>query len=282
MQMVAEIVDPHVHHWAPGTNPWYPALSRAGMDAIAHDYLESEYRADSAGYDVAAVVHVSATTKPRAHLDEQRWIDAMAERSGWPAAAIGTVDVGGPWEAVEGDLAAQARSPLFRGIRVLSGLDPSSDLAARLVHRLERSGLIFELVVHPAEMGAYRALLDQVPDLVAVVEHAGWPDSADAAHFQDWRHGMGVLAARPLTYCKVSGLAMTLHTVALDAQRPWIEGCLEAFGPRRCMFASNFPVDSLFGSFTELYTTYRAAAGQLPDEEQRALFAGTARHVYRI
>lgn len=96
------------------------------------------------------------------------------------------------------------------------------------------------------------------------------------------RAGMDMLAARPRTYCKVSGLAMTLHTVVLDAQRPWIEGCLEAFGPRRCMFASNFPVDSLFGGFAELYTTYQVTAGQLPDDEQRALFADTARHVYRI
>jgi predicted TIM-barrel fold metal-dependent hydrolase len=74
MLKVAEIVDPHVHHWSPATNPWYPGLSRAGMDAIAHDYLASEYRADAAGYDVAAIVHVSATTEPRAYLDEQRWL----------------------------------------------------------------------------------------------------------------------------------------------------------------------------------------------------------------
>jgi predicted TIM-barrel fold metal-dependent hydrolase len=150
------------------------------------------------------------------------------------------------------------------------------------VRRLEARGLVFDLVAHPHEVPGFRALLDRVPELVVAVEHAGWPESTDAGHFRDWRRGMDELAARPLTFCKISGLAMTLHTVALDAQRPWVEGCLEAFGPRRCMFASNFPVDSLFGSFAELYATYQTVAGQLPQDEQRALFAGTARHVYRI
>lgn len=280
--MVAEIVDPHVHHWRPAINPWYVGLSRPGWDAINHDYLASDYRADAAGYDVAAVVHVSATSKPRAYLDEARWLDDMAGRTGWPHAAVGAIDPDSPWETVENDLAEQAKSPLLRGIRVLSGLDPASGLAGRLVRRLEASGLIFDLVVHPHEVAGYRALLDEVPELVVAVEHAGWPESADPEHFRLWRRGMDELAARPHTFCKISGLAMTLHTVGLDAQRPWIEGCLEAFGPRRCMFASNFPVDSLFGTFAELYATYQAIAGELPPGEQEALFAGTARHVYRI
>lgn len=279
---MAEIADPHVHQWRPAANPWYVGLSSPGWDAINRDYLEGDYRADAAGYDVAAIVHVSATSKPRAYLDEARWLDEMAERTGWPHAAIGAIEPDNPWQTVEDDLAEQAKSPLLRGIRVLTGLDPASDLAGRLVRRLEASGLIFDLVVHPHEVAGYRALLDQVPDLVVAVEHAGWPERTDAEHFREWRRGMDELAARPRTFCKISGLAMTLHTVALDAQRPWIEGCIEAFGPRRCMFASNFPVDSLFGTFADLYATYRAVAGQLPEDEQEALFAGTARHVYRI
>lgn len=279
---MAEIADPHVHQWRPAANPWYVGLSSPGWDAINRDYLEGDYRADADGYDVAAVVHVSATSKPRAYLDEARWLDEMAERSGWPHAAIGAIEPDNPWQTVEDDLAEQAKSPLLRGVRVLAGLDPASELAGRLVRRLEASGLILDLVVHPHEVAGYRALLDQVPDLVVAVEHAGWPERTDAEHFREWRRGMDELATRPRTFCKISGLAMTLHTVALDAQRPWIEGCLEAFGPRRCMFGSNFPVDSLFGTFADLYATYQAVAGQLPEDEQEALFAGTARDVYRI
>jgi L-fuconolactonase len=255
-------------------------LISAGMEAIAHDFTASEYRAAAAGYQVTAIVHVSATTAPRAYLDEARWIDEMARSTGWPAAAIGTIDPGAPWHAIQSDLAAQAQRPLFRGIRVLYGLDPESRLAERLLRWLAASGLVFDLVAHPHEVPAYRALLDRVPGLTVVVEHAGWPERAD--EFPQWRQAITTLAQRPGTYCKLSGLAMTLHSVSLDAQRPWLEAAIEAFGAQRCMFASNFPVDSLFGTFGRLYATYEAVAGELDAAARQALFAGTARQVYRL
>jgi L-fuconolactonase len=278
--MALEIVDPHVHQWRPEVNPWYPMLIDAGMGAIAHDFLAAQYRQVAAGYDVKAIVHVSATTAPRAYLDEARWIDGMARADGWPAAFIGTVDPESPWETVRADVRQQAESSLFRGIRVLFGLDPAADVTAQLVSQLADDGHVFDLVAHPHEMSAYLALLDRVPELTVVVEHAGWPESADDMAL--WRQGMTALAERPRTYCKISGLAMTLQSLGLDAQRPWIEGCLEIFGTDRCMFGSNFPVDSLFGTFDELYTTYQTVAAELDDAARERLFAGTARQVYRI
>lgn len=279
--MTTDVVDPHVHFWQPEVNPWYPSLAKV-LAPVAHTYLAGDYRSDAAGTGVATIVHVSATTAPRAYLQEARWLDAMAESTGWPMATMGTVDLTGGWETVEADLAELRKSPLLRGIRVLYDLDPASDMSRRLMRALAAEGLVFDAVVHPDDVAGYRRLLDEVPDLVVAVEHAGWPRSADPGHFQDWRRGMEQLAARPATYCKISGLAMTLHSVALDAQRPWIEACLAAFGPRRSMFASNFPVDSMFGSFAELYGTYQAIAGELPTEERQALFAGTARQVYSL
>lgn len=280
--MVAEVVDPHVHLWCPDQEPWYPMLVPAGMGAIAHDFLPEDYRALSAGQDVGAVVHVSATTTPRAFLDELRWVEGVAARSGWPAAALGTIEPDQPWVTVEADLAAQAASPLFRGVRVLYGLDPTSSTAARLVRALADGGHVFDLTAHPHEVSAYLRLLEATPELVVAVEHAGWPESADADAMREWRRGLDALAARPNTVLKISGLAMTLHSVSHPVQRPWIEGCLAAFGPERCMFASNFPVDGLFGSFDELYDTYRTVAGELPDAAQEELFSGTARRTYRI
>jgi L-fuconolactonase len=281
---MTEIVDPHVHFWNPDANPWYPLLARV-MPAIAREYLAPEYRADSAGFVIGDIVHVSATTEPRAFLAEARWLDAMRESSrapAWPSATIGTVEPDSPWDVIEADLAELRTSKLFRGIRVYSGLDPSGDTAAALMRTLAADGLVYDLVVHPDQAPAWRALLDTVPDLVVAVEHAGWPRAGDPGNFREWQRAMELLAARPRTYCKISGLAMTLHSVALDVQRPWIEACLGAFGPERCMFASNFPVDSLFGSFTELYGTYQSVAAQLPEDSQRALFAGTARTVYSL
>ena len=56
--------------------------------------------------------------------------------------------------------------------------------------------------------------------------------------------------------CKLSGLAMPFGSMGVDAFAPWLEYAIEAFGVDRCMFASNFPVDSMYGTFDELYTTF--------------------------
>jgi L-fuconolactonase len=276
--LVTEIVDPHVHFWNLDANPWYPVLARV-MPAVARTYLAPEYRADTAGFAIGGIVHVSATTEPRAFLAEARWLEAMRSPA-WPSATIATIEPDSPWDVIEADLAELRKSTLHRGIRVLSGLDPSSDTAGALMRRLAADGLVYDLVVHPDQAPAWRALLDTVPGLVVAVEHAGWPRTAGS--FREWQRAMELLAARPRTYCKISGLAMPLRSVALDVQRPWIETCLSAFGAQRCMFASNFPVDAMFGSFAELYGTYQSVAAQLPEEDQRALFAGTARTVYSV
>ena len=280
--MIADVVDPHVHHWHPSVNDWYPMLADPAMSAIAHDYLAADYRADTAGYPISAIVHVSATSKPGAYLDEARWLEDLASQTGWPAATVGAVDVDKPWPDMAADLIEQAANPRLRGVRVLFGLDPASAVADGLVRWLEGRRLVFDAVAHPGEVAAYLRLLDATPDLVVALEHAGWPDSGDDDHFAEWRRGLDALAARPGTYCKISGLAMTLHTLDAAVQRRWIEGCIEAFGPDRCMFGSNFPVDRMFGSFADLYSMYEQVTADLPDKDLANLFSATARRVYGL
>jgi predicted TIM-barrel fold metal-dependent hydrolase len=82
--------------------------------------------------------------------------------------------------------------------------------------------------------------------------------------------------------CKLSGLAMPLGSMQPEALRPWLEHAIDAFGAERCMFASNFPVDSAAGSFDDLYTAFDTVTSGLDDASREMLFAGTAERVYRL
>ena len=82
--------------------------------------------------------------------------------------------------------------------------------------------------------------------------------------------------------CKLSGLAMPLGSMSPDAFAPWIEHAIELFGVDRCLFASNFPVDGLHGTFDELYSAYDAVTAGLSGPERDALFYGTAARVYGL
>lgn len=283
------IVDPHVHFWLPSTRRWYPLMQEpdprrpstlGDLRRMAHDYTAADYRADSAGFEVAALVHVSATSRRGSHLDELTWLDRVAGVDGHPAAAIGTVTPDAGWARIETELDSQRRSPLFRGIRVLRGLDPSARSTARLLAYLARHSLVFDLVAHPHSMPLWAEALRAYENLTVVLEHAGWPISVD--DFGSWSTGLGLLGELPNVHCKISGLGMTLHTLDAAVQEPWVQRCLEVFGPRRAMFASNFPVDHMYGEFDRLYDGYRAAAAPFALADQESLFGLNARRVYRL
>ena len=97
-----------------------------------------------------------------------------------------------------------------------------------------------------------------------------------------WKEGMAALAELgDRIACKLSGLAMPLGSMDATVLGPWIEHAIEIFGVDRCMFASNFPVDGMHGTFDELYSTFSAITAGLSDESRDKLFARNAERVYR-
>jgi hypothetical protein len=124
--------------------------------------------------------------------------------------------------------------------------------------------------------------LESHGDLVVVVEHAGWPRNGSDDERELWAAGINALAGLgDNVLCKISGLAMPLRSMAVDVLAPWLEHVIDAFGVDRCLFASNFPVDGIHGTFDELYTAYSAITSGLGDEARDKLFAANAERIYR-
>jgi predicted TIM-barrel fold metal-dependent hydrolase len=176
----------------------------------------------------------------------------------------------------------QMAAPRFRGVRPMGSFEgplPPADVLAALRDR----GLLFELMAHPDALSDAARGLAAVDDLTVVVEHAGWPRSAEEQERRLWDEGMAALAdLGPRVVCKLSGLAMPLGSMDAEAFRPWVERAIGLFGTERCMFASNFPVDGLHGTFEELFSTYAALTADLDEESRDLLFAANAERVYRI
>jgi len=113
--------------------------------------------------------------------------------------------------------------------------------------------------------------------------------------FEQWKIDIAEIAACENTVAKLGGLAMPdngfgFHVAAVpptsdelvSAQRRWFEHTIECFGPERCMFESNFPVDRLSLSYTVYWNAMQKLAVQYSDSEQDAMFSGTAQRVYRL
>ena len=282
------VVDAHVHLWDPANKTWYPYLSMAPSHGGTGDasrmnrrFDVETYRAESAGWNVEKFVNVAAATGPNS-VEETIELDRTAEANGGPDAIVGGLP---PTDTVADAVALldrQMTAPRFRGVRPMGPLShPVPDPA--VLGALQERNLVFELMAHPDLLATAATELAGFADLTIVVEHTGWPRSDSDEEFSLWQKGIDALAALgDHVVCKLSGLAMPLGSMRPDAIAPWIEHALEVFGPGRCMFASNFPVDAMAGTFDELYTGFAAVTSGLDDASRDLVFAGTAERIYRL
>ncbi|WP_137147747.1 amidohydrolase [Mycolicibacterium sp. CR10] len=283
----ARIVDAHVHLWDPARSDWYPYLSTSqdklqmgDASGMARRFDVTIYLAESAGWNVEKMVNVAAATGWHS-VDETLEMDRRADADGHPDAIIGGLP---PTDSVAETVAAldkQLGATRFRGVRPMGAAEGPLP-APEVLHALEERGLVFELMIHPDLLAPTARRLENHGDLVVVVEHVGWPRNDSDEERALWTDGINALAGLGHNVvCKLSGLAMPLRSMAADVLAPWLEHAIDAFGVDRCMFASNFPVDGLRGTFDQLYTTYSTVTAGLSDEARDKLFASNAERIYR-
>ncbi len=282
----ARVVDAHVHLWDPARTDWYPYLSRpqahgAGDASRMFRRFDVEtYRAETARWNVDKFINVAAATGPHS-IDETIELDTNAHANGGPDAIIGGLP---PTDSVAETielLDRQMSASRFRGVRPMgANMGPLPE--PEVLHALRERNLLFELMTHPDQLGSAATQLVGFDGLIVVVEHTGWPRSNTEDERALWRAGIDALASLgDNVVCKLSGLAMPLQSLRVDVLAPWLEYAIDAFGIDRCMFASNFPVDAMYGTFDELYATFSAVTAGLDSEAREKVFASNAERVYR-
>lgn len=293
-------IDTHVHLWNLAhprltwnwvdTDDDHPILGN--IDAIKMRAFELPHLwAEARFAGVESFVHVQAAIGSADPVEETRWLTAMAAdavssgQEGQLAAIIGHVDLAEP--SAEAVLDDHGASPLFRGVRdfaiepyLESGeIDPGFERSFEL---LADRVLVLDLDCSYPQMRAARALAERHPGLTIVLEHIGFPRSRDADYLAAWRSAIADLGAAGNVVCKISGVGMTDPLFTRDSLAPWVEYCLEVFGPDRCMIGSNWPLDRLCSSYDAILDHYRGFVATLSEAEQRRVLADTAREVYRL
>ena len=282
-------VDAHIHLWDSITNPWY-AFPVPGSDwglglrdHFPARFLSADYRQAVASMDVRKCVHVTAVTDSKDAAAESRWLEDIAQAEPLIRATVGTVDLAAPGNEIEKALDREMASPRFRGIRMLGGMDYDDRLCQGLLQTLARRNLVYDAVTHfDKGIAAAATALRRHEDLTVVLEHCGWPSAHGSDQFIRWRQELGEFAALPNTYCKLSGVGMWTHQSESRVLGTYYQACIDLFGPERCMFATNFPVDLSYGHADAVFEAFEAVAQKFSAREQTALFAGVAERVYRI
>lgn len=282
-------VDAHVHFWdqhvvglswawlEPGFT--HPRLGRL-VELAAPRYSVPEFRGQTAATPPAKIVHVQAA-KAADPVVETAWLQQLAADEGWPTAIIGFCDYGS--DDIPRVMEGHLRHPSFRGVRDLpAGTRLGDPAVVRGIATLAQFDISIEVMTSHEHFPRLLALACAHPGTTIVLGHAGLPVARDDDYYRAWLAGLEQLASAPNVFCKVSALGGADPQWTTVSLRRWVLGCFQAFGADRCMFASNWPVDSLFSTYEDLVTAYAAIVAGLSDAEQRAFFRGTAERVYRI
>ena len=234
------------------------------------------------------------------------------------AAIVGHADLTMGAAVDEVLLAHLAASPKrFRGIRhggagdtdpafTRQGARPCAGLYARKdfregFARLGANGMSFDAWLYHPQLGDLVDLARAFPATPIVLDHIGGPlglghyASIRDQVFAQWRTHMAALASCPNVVVKLGGLGMRLFGFGFesrdmpptsqelaDAWRPYLLECIDLFGPDRCLFESNFPVDGCSCAYPVLWNAFKRVAAGFSRGEREALFAGTAARVYRV
>ncbi len=273
-------IDAHHHFWMYNVQEydWIgPEMGRLRRDFGPED-LKPELRA--AG--VAGVVTVQA----RQNLEETRWLLSLAEQHPFMHGVVGWVSLVSP--TVEEELDSLISHPRFRGVRhVLQG-EPDDRFMLREdfnrgIAALRRFGLAYDILIYERHLPQTITLVDRHPDQVFVLDHLAKP-RVGAGDDALWRRHIGELARRPNVYCKLSGLVTEADWRAWTPGqlKPYIDAVLEAFGPRRLMFGSDWPVCLVAAEYRRWHEVVRGAIAELSPDEQDRVLGGAAIEAYRL
>jgi len=278
------IVDAHHHVWdlSVRDQDW---ITGPRLAPLRRDFTVDDLRAETTAAGVGRTVLVQTVTVP----EETPELLALADRHDLIAGVVGWTDLTRPGVADElARLRALPGGRHLKGIRHQVQAEPDPEWLLRPDVRrgllaLADAGLVHDLVVRPHQLPACVRAAARHPGVTFVLDHLGKPPVASGAT-EPWASAVRTLAALPNTVCKLSGLVTEADPVSwtVDDLRPYAETVLDAFGPHRLMFGSDWPVCTLAAAYGEVLATAAELTAGLGESERDAVFRSTATRVYGL
>ena len=273
-------IDAHQHFWNYSATE-YPWIG-PGLERLARDYLPQ----DLAPLMAAEGLDGSVAVQARQSVEESHWLLDLAAAHPLVKGVVGWVDLRS--DRVGDDLHALAANPKFVGVRhvVQDEPDPRFVLGSdfgRGLRQLHQHGLTYDLLLYPNQLPAAIELVGLVPEQPFVVDHLAKPRIA-AGEIESWEPQIRAIARHENVCCKVSGMVTEAARQGWkrDDFTPYLDVVLEAFGPERLMFGSDWPVCLLAGEYADVAAIPRDYFSRLSVTEQRMIWGDTAARFYGL
>jgi L-fuconolactonase len=252
------------------------------LAALRRDFLPGDLQPllQRAGLDGCIAVQAQQT------VAEARWLLELARQHPFIRGVVGWVDLRS--ERVEESLSELSREPAFVGVRHVVQDEPDNGFLLlpdfqRGIGRLREFDLTYDLLIYPRQLPAAVQLVRRFPEQAFVLDHIAKPPIRDGG-LSPWREQIRELARSLNVFCKVSGMVTEAKWQgwSRDDFRPYLDVVLEAFGPERLMFGSDWPVCTLAGQYEQVFELVDDFTRSLTPTQRAGIFGDNAAAFYGI
>lgn len=274
------IIDTHHHFWQYSTKD-YGWISDE-MKVIRRDFLPADLQKEMKAAGVDGAVSVQA----RQTVEESDWLLGMAEKHDFLKGVVGWVDLRD--KGVEKDIERLSHHKKFKGVRHVVQDEPDVNfiLGAAFnegIKKLLKYDLRYDILIFEKQLKPSIAFVDKHPKQVFILDHIAKPRIKERI-LSPWRENMMEMAKRPNVYCKISGMVTEAdwHKWSAADLAPYFDTTLEAFGPKRLMLGSDWPVMLVAGKYKQWVDMVKQVISRYTPAEQERILYKNAVEAYKL
>jgi L-fuconolactonase len=274
------IIDSHHHFWKydPAQYDWIDD----SMKVIRNDFLPENLKPLLLKAGVDGVISIQA----RQSLEETDSLIEMARQNSFIKGVVGWLPLSN--ENIETYLEKYASEKILKGVRhVIQGESDSEFILSkdfnRGIHLLKKYSLIYDILIIERQLPNTIRFVDQHPDQEFVLDHIAKPRIA-STELSPWKENIRELSRRENVNCKISGMVTEADFVRWTPSQlqPYFEVILEAFGPNRLLFGSDWPVCLVATSYKNWMELVQKNISGMSETENAKIMGGNAMRVYKL
>jgi predicted TIM-barrel fold metal-dependent hydrolase len=292
------IIDAHQHFWdlRLNKNSWLNPKKQipfryGDYSSICKNFLISDYKEISKNHNIVKTVHMETEWDPKDPVGETKWLHKLYDETGFPNAIVGQA-----WfdrQDIDSVLSGHMQYPLIRSIRHkpkisltpdIQNLNPKGTLNDPVFRQgyslLKKHNLHYDLQIPWWHLPDATKLAKDFPDTIIILNHTGLPSDRSKDGLNNWKSNMKQFSEQPNTALKISGICVPNEKWTSNLNKNIIKDSIDIFGYKRCMFASNFPVDGVIATFDEIFNGFKEIVSSMKDYEIKSLFHDNAIKYY--
>ena len=272
-------IDAHQHFWQ--YDPVKGAWITDEMQVIRQDFMPGDLKPLLDSHDIDGCVAVQADQSER----ENEFLLELTEQNTWIKGVVGWLDLKA--DDLTDRMEHYQQYDSFKGVRHILQAEPEGFMTdpkfIKGVAQIGASGMTYDILTTENQLEEAIDFVKALPEMPLVIDHISKPNIAQAS-YDHWAKHMLKLSEFQHVNVKISGMITEADWKEWRVKdiKPYVDFCLENFGPERLMYGSDWPVCLIAGEYDQVIYAIKACLAELSISEQEAIYGKTASLFYKL